>query len=97
MAMQRGTETLYLHVDVSNHGALKLYEKAGYHRLPETSIFREFTTSLNLHPGATKGRDHFLLCKNLAPEPTWLEEEDDTSFVPARGELIGTLGFEIPA
>jgi ribosomal protein S18 acetylase RimI-like enzyme len=36
------------------------------------AMFHEFTKSLNLHPGATKGRDHYLLYKNLVPAPTWL-------------------------
>jgi hypothetical protein len=37
-------------------------------------IFSEFTRSLNLHPGATQGRDHFLLYKDLIVNPTWLNE-----------------------
>jgi ribosomal protein S18 acetylase RimI-like enzyme len=100
LAEQRNIETLYLHVDAANDGALKLYEKAGYHKIcSDDPMYLEFTTSLNLHPGATKGRDHFLLYKNLASEPTWL---DDVVMKPHHtnirtNELVGMFGFEIPA
>ena len=93
IARQKEVETLYLHVDVSNFGAMGLYEKCGYKRTNEHDpIFQEFTTSLNLHPGATRGRTHYLLYKNLRV-PTWLEERscsDET-------RVVGSLGFEIPA
>jgi ribosomal protein S18 acetylase RimI-like enzyme len=101
----RGVETLYLHVDTMNLAALRLYEKAGYRaawdgRDPERdSVFAEFTRSLNLHPGATQGRDHFLLCKDLVPNPTWLSDEAVKYKVP-QARLrppVGVLGFEIPA
>eukprot|EP00977_Amphora_coffeiformis_P010831 scaffold2536_cov169-Amphora_coffeaeformis.AAC.24 len=93
LAAQKGIETLFLHVDVSNHVALALYEKCGYQRTDEKDpIYREFTTSLNLHPGATRGRTHHLLYKNIRV-PTWVKEqvhEDET-------QVMGSLGFEIPA
>jgi RimJ/RimL family protein N-acetyltransferase len=75
MAAIRGVETLYLHVDVENRGALGLYERAGYSRVPaQDTLHYEFTKSLNLHDGATKGRNHYLLHKNLS-EPIWLPVE----------------------
>ena len=67
-------ETLFLHVDVCNAGAIALYHKAGYRITPEKDpVFFDFTKSLNLHPGATKGRDHYLMYKDLRP-PSWQPE-----------------------
>ena len=102
LAQTRCAETLYLHCDVQNYGALRLYENAGYRKLlSDDPMYREFTKSLNLHPGATKGREHFLLYKNVVSEPTWLEDTAVQNNVhDSRGrtnELIGVLGFEIPA
>jgi len=101
VATVRGAETLYLHVDAANRGAMALYERAGYRVASlDESVFMEFTTSLNLHPGATKGRDHFLLYKDLRPA-TWLDDggEVDVSNTssPHEKTLVGQLGFEIPA
>jgi len=97
IADKGSAETLYLHVDVANAGAIELYKKAGYRQvLSDDPMYMEFTTSLNLHPGATKGRDHFLFYKNLVPEPTWLPP-DLTITVENKTELVGSLGFEIPA
>jgi ribosomal protein S18 acetylase RimI-like enzyme len=105
----RHVETLYLHVDVSNAAAVSLYEKAGYRRVDteleyesdhdvdnddRQAMYREFTRSLNLHPGATAGREHFLLCKDLTPNPTWLTET--ASLTKRQGQLVGSLGFDIP-
>lgn len=102
----RGIETLYLHVDVENESAISLYERAGY-RMVDTSapMFLEFTTKLNLHDGATKGRNHFLLYKDLVKCPTWLPEpavpavEQQQHQVTTAGfhrPAAGTLGFEMP-
>lgn len=72
LANIREVETIYLHVDVTNFGAVHLYERAGYRKLEsDNPIFLEFTTKLNLHDGATKGRNHYLLAKDLR-RPTWL-------------------------
>lgn len=96
LAEHRGVETFYLHVDVANQGALNLYEKAGYRKVLSTDpMFQEFTTSLNLHPGATRGREHFLLYKNLVQEPTWLD--DGAATASYRAPPLGKFGFEIPA
>jgi len=74
----RNVESLYLHVDVLNFGALELYRKAGYRKVHHADpMYAEFTTSLNLHDGATKGRRHYLLYKNLVQNPTWLPVPDD--------------------
>ena len=67
-------ETIYLHVDVSNHGAISLYEKCGYRKTENGPVFEEFTKSLNLHPGATKGRIHHLLFKDVALA-TWIPKD----------------------
>ena len=98
LAQKRCIETLYLHCDVENHGALKLYEKSGYRQvLSDDPMYSEFTKSLNLHPGATKGREHFLLYKNVVSEPTWLKEAHQESQYSPTTKLTGVLGFEIPA
>jgi ribosomal protein S18 acetylase RimI-like enzyme len=91
LASIRGVETIYLHVDVSNVGALLLYKRAGYEKVKsDDPAYFEFTRSLNLHDGATKGRNHFLLEKHLCDEPTWLPMADTTVRLNT-----GTLGFEI--
>lgn len=93
IAYQKEVETLYLHVDVSNDSAMGLYEKCGYQRTNSNDpMFQEFTTSLNLHPGATRGRTHYLLYKNIRV-PTWVEEK---SFIEET-KVLGSLGFEVPA
>lgn len=94
-AKDLGLESIYLHVDVSNYGAIQLYEKCGYRKVvSDLPMYLEFTTSLNLHPGATKGRNHFLLCRNLTSDLTWF---DDFHYHNQNRELVGTFGFEIPA
>jgi len=91
LAALRQVETLYLHVDVTNRAAIRLYEKAGYTRIKRgNSLYEEFTISLNLHDGATKGRKHYLLHKHVTPEPTWLYPEH-----PPKPKKI-RLGFELP-
>eukprot|EP00980_Cylindrotheca_fusiformis_P008718 scaffold1868_cov193-Cylindrotheca_fusiformis.AAC.3 len=90
MARIRGIETLYLHVDVSNDPALGLYERAGYAKVPVGNpVYSEFTKSLNLHDGAMKGRNHYLLHKHI-DQPTWLAGQNSRS-------RRGTLGIEITA
>jgi ribosomal protein S18 acetylase RimI-like enzyme len=91
LAALRNVETLYLHVDVTNRAAIRLYEKAGYTRIKRGNpLYEEFTISLNLHDGATKGRKHYLLHKHVTPEPTWLYPEH-----PPKPKKI-RLGFELP-
>ncbi|GAX10406.1 hypothetical protein FisN_21Lh101 [Fistulifera solaris] len=94
-AKSRNIETIYLHVDVENNAALSLYAKSGYERVngEEDSMYLEFTTSLHLHPGATKGRDHYLMYKNLIPNPVWLEPKEMP--VDQGVEAKGKLGFEV--
>lgn len=103
----RGVETLYLHVDVENEAATSMYEKMGYHKVDSSDpMFLEFTTKLNLHDGATKGRRHYLLCKDLVSSPVWLpapvEQRKENS---AQQTIVdrdspqhatGKLGFEVP-
>ncbi len=73
-------ESLYLHVDVSNRGAIRMYEQCGYYKvLSNDPIYTEFTTGLNLQPGATRGREHYLLCKDLVPNPVWLSSHHGTN------------------
>mmetsp|Transcript_4214 Transcript_4214/g.12103 ORF Transcript_4214/g.12103 Transcript_4214/m.12103 type:complete len:504 (-) Transcript_4214:65-1576(-) len=90
LANIRRIETIYLHVDTTNYGAMNLYKQAGYDLVPANEpMFDEFTRSLNLHDGATKGRNHYLLKKDLQ-QPTWLPEVNIESH-------RATFGFEIPA
>lgn len=91
-------ETLYLHVDVTNRGAIRLYEKAGYSRVKsDDPMYMDFTTSLNLHPGATKGRVHHLYYKDLVEEPTWLDNHyEDSSATIQKDSVMGNLGFVVP-
>lgn len=98
LARQRNIETLYLHVDVTNGPALTLYAKSGYTKVrSDDPMYVEFTKSLNLHPGATKGREHFLLYKNLTSEPVWIEDTTAERVPSLSVDLVGALGFEIPA
>jgi len=77
LANTRNIETIYLHVDVTNLGAVNLYKSAGYRKLePGNPIFLEFTTKLNLHDGATKGRNHHLMAKDLR-QSTWFDIQED--------------------
>ena len=88
----REAETLFLHVDVNNAVALSLYEKCGYSCVPKgDSVYSEFTKSLNLHDGATKGRNHFLMYKDVKI-PTLLPVETTQT----TETQMNALGFEIP-
>jgi ribosomal protein S18 acetylase RimI-like enzyme len=87
----RGVETLFLHVDTTNFGALSLYQRAGYSVVPPSEpMYLEFTRSLNLHDGATKGRNHYLLMKDLL-RPTWLPD----CLMHQKEARTGTLGFDV--
>jgi len=95
LAAIRNVETVYLHVDITNTAACKLYKKAGYEIVDsQNPIYAEFTTKLNLHDGATKGRVHHLMHKKITNHQTWLEL--DSSESESLGRIGGTLGFEIP-
>ena len=84
---------MYLHVDVENTPALKLYQKNGYEVLDSKDpTYNEFTTRLNLHDGATKGRNHYLLHKRISRHQTWIEVES----LPHKHMSTGVLGFHIP-
>jgi ribosomal protein S18 acetylase RimI-like enzyme len=94
-------ETLYLHVDVTNREAISLYEKAGYRRVEsDDPMFMDFTASLNLHPGATKGRVHHLYYKDLVEKPTWLRDDyhndEHSSATIQKDSVMGNLGFVVP-
>ena len=96
LATIRKVETIYLHVDVTNDIACQLYQKAGYQILDKHDpTYHDFTTSLNLHDGATKGRNHYLLYKHLVDHPTWLEPSDQVLNAAGSSVRQGTLGFEI--
>lgn len=96
LAAIRQVETIYLHVDVTNDVACSMYEKAGFEYADKTyPIFEEFTTSLNLHDGATKGRNHHLLFKHLTDVPTWIEPAEVSS-ESSGGNVGASLGFEVP-
>eukprot|EP00547_Thalassionema_nitzschioides_P007554 CAMPEP_0194205972 /NCGR_PEP_ID=MMETSP0156-20130528/5117_1 /TAXON_ID=33649 /ORGANISM="Thalassionema nitzschioides, Strain L26-B" /LENGTH=497 /DNA_ID=CAMNT_0038932381 /DNA_START=116 /DNA_END=1612 /DNA_ORIENTATION=- len=75
-------ETIYLHVDVTNTAALNLYEQAGYQKIRTTPVaeyYKEFTFRLNLHDGATRGRNHYLLSKPMVDSPTWYTTNNNDS------------------
>ena len=94
VAKIRKTETIYLHVDVENVAALRLYNRSGYRKLPnDNPVFLEFTTKLNLHDGATKGRRHFLMAKDMK-EPTWIEDKYKDESLNIQTQR-GTLGIEV--
>ena len=78
---------------MTNAAACKLYKKAGYEILDsQNPIYAEFTTKLNLHDGATKGRVHHLMHKKVTDHQTWLESDS----LDEKGEgRSGTLGFEV--
>ena len=110
LATLKGIESLYLHVDVNNLAAITLYEKAGYRiigKYDSHPMFEEFTTRLNLHDGATKGRNHYLMEKHLTDSPSWIDvgEAADAKFVAEMKAAIaareasakdqGSLGFEV--
>ena len=100
-------ESLYLHVDVSNYAAIRMYEQCGYYKvLSNDPMYTEFTTGLNLQPGATRGREHYLLCKNIVANPVWLPsdsrctQQTEISRNDAdrqRHPILSRLGIEIPA
>jgi len=91
LARIRNVETVYLHVDVENSSALKLYQKSGYEILDsQNPIYYEFTAKLNLHDGATKGRSHYLLHKKITRHQTWIESESLSKTCDR-----GTLGFDV--
>lgn len=81
----RDIETLYLHVDVANDAAIALYEQAGYAKVNRDEKHEDFTRSLNLHDGATRGRCHHLMSKHIR-RPTLLPEKPTRTVKP---------GFEI--
>ena len=77
VAALRGCESIYLHVDVTNHAAISMYEKTGYQVLDKKRpIYAQFTATLNLHDGALMGRCHNLMCKHLTEETTWILGSD---------------------
>lgn len=94
LAERLDVETVYLHVDICNFSAISLYERCGYRKVDGNEpVFEEFTKSLNLHDGATKGRSHHLLFKDIK-QATWLQQ---TIHSDEPSTIVGTLGFEIPA
>lgn len=99
LANAREIETIYLHVDVTNKGAVNLYKQAGYKQLEyDNPIFLEFTTKLNLHDGATKGRNHYLMSKDLRA-PTWFESWEEKLIMEEAGagatSQQRTLGIDV--
>ena len=91
LAKIRNVETIYLHVDVTNDAACELYEKSGYEILDSKDpVYNDFTTKLNLHDGATKGRNHHLLHKKIQEQQTWIEPE-----LKEEKDERRVLGFEI--
>ena len=100
LAHIRKVESLYLHVDVTNEAAINLYTKAGYVKAEPTPSNLQFTRSLNLHDGATNGRNHYLMCKHLRI-PTILDNEKNTNQIDDKHDIgnaiKNSLGFEMPS
>lgn len=107
LAKERNVETLYLHVDVTNEIACHMYQKAGYiiagKNKANNRMYQEFTTSLNLQDGATKGRKHYLMYKHIVNHPTWLHSPSPRKSLSHHGlskkksqaAKIPVLGFQI--
>ncbi len=103
----RYVETIYLHVDVKNIPAINLYRRAGFEVLDSHNnpMYAEFTRRLNLHDGATRGRNHYLMHKKVSRKQTWLRSHNDTSSSRRRMEndipsssssrRRGKIGFEM--
>jgi len=92
LAALRKVETLYLHVDVTNVAALALYAKFGYTVVDsQDPMYEEFTRSLNLHDGATCGRNHYLLYKHLSPNITWRKSEEESVVQQKHGASTTTM------
>ena len=88
-------ETLYLHVDVTNEAAIRLYTKAGYKVVEPSPTYIAFTRALNLHDGARNGRNHYLLYKDLkTPTILTYDEEFDVSMDYEKKK--NQIGFEMP-
>lgn len=96
LARVRDVESLYLHVDVTNTAAIRLYTNIGYTIVEPTPAHREFTESLNLHDGAGNGRSHFLLVKHLKEPTLHLDGVGGVGREDERRKEIEFVGFEIP-
>jgi hypothetical protein len=65
-------------------------------------MYREFTRTLNLHDGATRGRNHYLLVKHLK-QVTWLADEEQEELTHHHeesaviGKITQPMGFDISA
>ena len=97
LAKARGVEMLYLHVDVNNRAAIKLYQKAGYAIVDRSGdqMYENFTRSLNLQDGATRGRIHLLMEKQMVEHPTWIDSLEIDQSISKEAEPMGALGFEV--
>jgi predicted acetyltransferase len=97
IAKRKKVETIYLHVDVENDAAVALYKKVGYEILDShNELYLQFTTKLNLHDGATRGRKHYLMSKNITKTQTWyppIPRQETVKSVPSQQR--GTLGFDV--
>ena len=61
-------------------------------------MYSQFTTKLNLHDGATKGRSHYLMQKKLTKDQTWyplLQQQQHQESTTSTPTQCGTLGFEV--
>ncbi len=80
---------MYLHVDVENFAAYSLYKRAGFEVIDSRNnrMYAEFTRKLNLHDGATRGRNHHLMHKKVSRQQTWYNG------ISSRRQ--GKLGFDL--
>lgn len=84
-------------MDVTNEAAIALYTKAGFKKVEPSPTHMSFTRSLNLHDGATNGRNHYLFYKHLR-NPTilsndvlWYDEDSDD-----KSKQKQQMGFKMP-
>ena len=90
-------------MDVQNFPAYTLYERAGFEVVDSHNnpMYAEFTRSLNLHDGATRGRNHYLMQKRVSRKQTWynhsssriMSERSSSSLLPSGKR--GRIGFEL--
>ena len=69
LAADRGVRVLYLHVDVRNEAAIRLYLRAGFQRVEETMETFEFASALGLLSGKNGlKKDIFSLASFIADQ-----------------------------
>lgn len=95
-ARLNGHKTLYLHVDVANDAALRLYHRAGFRALEETKTTRQFTADLGLTSGDFAAANYLLMSRRLdANQPELPLQESAYVIQEDPFEHLGSLRPEI--